>query len=100
MFQEIEEFVKTDPYTKAGLISSWYMSLSISQLPLCPFCDAQSKACLQKYVFSTISKASDCQVLSFASLQQSCWLPECKGFSAYVSASLQGLAAIQCSGGY
>ena len=24
MFQEIEEFVKTDPYTKAGLISSWY----------------------------------------------------------------------------
>ena len=22
-FQEIEEFVKTDPYTKAGLISSW-----------------------------------------------------------------------------
>ena len=40
MFQEIEEFVKTDPYTKAGLISSWYASLSIFQLPLRPFCDA------------------------------------------------------------
>ena len=45
--------MKTDPYTKAGLISSWYASLSISQLILRPFCDAQSKACLQKYVFST-----------------------------------------------
>lgn len=94
MSQEIEEFVKTDPYTKAGLISSWYALMSISQLPLCPFSDAQSKVCRQRYVFSSISKASDCHVLSSASLQQSCLLPERKGFYAYLYASLQGLAAI------
>jgi hypothetical protein len=69
MFQEIEEFVKTDPYTKAGLISSWYGSLSVSQLPLCPFCDVQSNMHLYKYVFPSISKASYYQALSSASPQ-------------------------------
>ncbi len=49
MFQEIEEFVKTDPYTKAGLIRSWYASLSISQC-LVYVLFVMSKVCLWKYV--------------------------------------------------
>ncbi len=54
MFQEIEEFVKTDPYTKAGLIRSWYASLSISQCLVYVLFVMRKAKC----VFESMSEAS------------------------------------------